>query len=217
MKNEVLDNTILDRFMIIGTCGPCVEIGAYVASCLKFDPSSLIKEVQVPGTTLCTWNPKYKVNILLIQLDQCCTVVYVVAKNSFYYATEVTALPSKTPPGSILVACYTEDVKPSHKEPRVLISDAVVWGIGNGKVEELRTLHVADRYRILREEFGPLLSHNQTDENSRVYVQYLVLQWCGYMDAAKGFVLGTITVGHEIDGLVMLRDNDALRPCLIIK
>ena len=203
--------------MIIGTCGPCVEVGSYISSCLAFDPSSLIKENEVPGTTLCTWNPKHKVNILLIQLDECCTVVYVFEKNSFYYSTEVTALPSKTPPGSILVACYTEDIMPSHKEPRVLVQDVVTWGVGNGVVEELRTLHVKDRYRILREEFAPLLSQNSTGAKAVVKVQYLVLQWCGYIDAANGFVLGTVSVGHEIEGLIMLRDNDALRPCVIVK
>ena len=203
--------------MIIGTCGPCVEIGAYITSCLAFEPSSLIKEKEVSGTTLCTWNPKYKVNILLIQLDECCTVVYVVEKNSFYYATEVSALPSKTPPGSILVACYTEDIMPSHKEPRVLVQDVVTWGVGNGAVEELRTLHVVDRYRILREEFSPLLSDNSNGVKGAVNVQYLVLQWCGYFNAASGFVLGTISVGHEIEGLIMLRERDALRPCVIVQ
>ena len=213
----MLKNSLLDRFMIIGTCGPCVEIGAYIAPCLAFEPSSLIKESEVPSTTLCTWNPKHKVNILLVQLDKCCTVVYVVARNSFYYATEVTALPNKTPPGSILVACYTEDVLESHKEPRVLVQDVVKWGVGNDVVEELRTIHVADRYRILREEFLPLLSHHRTSGTGAVYVQYLVLQWCGYLDAARGFIRGTISVGHEIDGLIMLRDNDALRPCKIIQ
>ena len=216
MEKSLLNNTILDRFMIIGTCGPCVEFGAHVAPCLAFDPSSLIKESEVSSTTFCTWNPKHKVNILLMQLDQCCTVVYVLEKNSFYYATEVTALPSLTPSGSILVACYTEDVMPSHKEPRILIQDVVSWGIGNDMVEQLRTIHVADRYRILREELSPLLSQNRLNENSAKYVQYLVLQWCGYHDAAKGFMNGSVAVGHEVDGLIMLRDNDALRPCVIV-
>ena len=217
MEKSLLRNTVLDRFMIIGTCGPCVELGAHIAPCLAFDPMSLINESEVPSTTLCTWNPKHKVEILLIQLDECCSVVYVLEKNSFYYATEVTALPSNTPPGSILVACYTEDVMPSHKEPRILIQDVVTWGVGNNVVEQLRTIHVEDRYRILREEFSPLLLQNRTGNNSAIYVQYLVLQWCGYHDAAKGFVNGTIAVGHEVEGLTMLREFDALRPCKIFR
>jgi hypothetical protein len=210
---KTLQNTILERFMIIGTCGPCVEIGDYIAPCVAFDPSAHVREAQVSSGTLCTWNPKHKVAILLVQLDQCCTVVYVTAKNSFYYATEVTALPSNTPAGSILVACYTEDVMPSHKEPRVLIHDVVTWGVGNAVVEQLRTIHVTDRYRILREEFAPLL--HQTTVAKATHVQYLVLQWCGYIDAAKSLINGTVNVGHDVDGLLMLRENDALRPCTI--
>jgi len=219
MQKSLLDNTLLDRFMLIGACGPCVEIGDHIARCVAFDPSGRVREEDVKGTTLCTWNPKHKVHLLLAQLDECCTVVYVVEKNSFYYATEVTALPSNTPPGSILVACYTEDVMVSHKEPRVLIHDVVTWGVGNGVVEQLRTLHVADRYRILREEFAPLLVRKSRTTQGAIQtastMQYCVLQWCGFLDAAKGFVNGTVPVGHEVDGLIMLRENDALRPCTV--
>jgi hypothetical protein len=218
MKKFSLDNTLLDRFMLIGTCGPCVEIGGHIASCVAFDPSGRVREGEVKRGTLCTWNPKHKVHLLLVQLDECCTVVYVVEKHSFYYATEVTALPSNTPTGSILVACYTEDVMPTHKEPRVLIHDVVTWGVGNAVVESLRTLHVTDRYRILREEFAPLLVQKRTTTQgvqAACPVQYCVLQWCGFLDAAKGFVNGSIEVGHEVDGLLMLRENDALRPCMV--
>ena len=84
MQKYQLENTILDRFMIIGMNGPCVEICSYIEPCTAFNPESCINEADVPSTALCTWNPKHKVEILLVQLDQCCTIVYVADKNSFY-------------------------------------------------------------------------------------------------------------------------------------
>ena len=76
-----------------------------------------IHEAVVYSGTLCTRDAKQKVTIL----DLCCTVVYVPEANSFYYETEVTALPIYTPPGSILVACCMEDARPNYKVPRVVL------------------------------------------------------------------------------------------------
>ena len=152
--------------------------------------------------TYFTWLPKEYVSIALLQIEGSITVVYVPEKQSMFYASEVTKLPQGVPVGTVLVGVYTEDSHVSHRTPRVLVHDVLSWGSHSRPVSPLATHTACKRYSCLRENLLPLL------QDSR----YIVLQWCGFLPAARKFLTGGVSVGHEVGGLVAMFDNAAGAP-----
>ena len=204
-----LVHTIGSRFMILATCGPCVELGDHIATCMEFDVSETIAITDIPPTNLVTWVPRNRVPILLISLGDSCTVVFVQETGKFYYASETVALPHNMPAGSILLAHYTEDDGIGCRSPRVLIYDVAAWGSGTNRTQyvDVTKVNPHDRYRILREEFDPLLKENNNTKT--------VLQWCGYLEGARQFLNGTMPVGHDVETLLELCTENALRPRIV--
>jgi hypothetical protein len=204
-------HSIRSRFMILATCGPCVELGDYVAKCMEFDVSDTIAITDIPATNLVTWVPLNRVPILLISLGDSCTVVFVQETGKFYYASETVALPHNIPAGCILLAHYTEDDGIGCRSPRVLIYDVATWGSGTNRMQyvDVTTVNPHDRYRILREEFDPLLKQAKNTKT--------VLQWCGYVEGARQFLNGNVSVGHDVETLLELCTENALRPRLVTK
>jgi hypothetical protein len=214
---NTMDGNVLRRFMTIGTCGPCVQLGDYIDKCMEFNPTGTIEETELCNMSLVTWVPQCRVPILLISLGDACTAVCIQETGNVYYATETISLPAKTPAGCILLAHYTEDVIDSHRRPRVLVYDVATWGTSMSssayaqriQYEDLSTVAPKERYRILREELGPLLHSCTATSNT------IVLQWVGYIDGARKFLDGTIHVGHEVETLLELSRENALRPKLL--
>ncbi|KAJ1468615.1 hypothetical protein T484DRAFT_1754993 [Baffinella frigidus] len=204
-----LEHTIRSRFMILATCGPCVELGDHIGKCMEFTTSNTVAITDIPSTNLVTWVPRNRVPILLISLGDACTAVFVQETGKCFYASETVALPHNIPAGCILMAHYTEDHGPEFRSPRVLIYDVVTWGSGTNRLQyvDVTTVNPHDRYRILREEFNPLLKH--TDNTNTV------LQWCGYVEGAREFLDGAMVVGHEVETLLELSTENALRPRLV--
>lgn len=204
-----LKNTIRSRFMILATCGPCVELGDHIERCLEFDISNTLAITEVAETSLMTWVPRNRVPILLISLGDACTAVFVQETGKCYYASETVALPHNIPPGCILLAHYTEDIGPVSPSPRVLIYDVATWGSGTNRMQyvDVAKVNSHDRYRILREEFDPLLKGMKDTQT--------VLQWCGYLQGARQFLDGTVRVGHEVETLLELSNENALKPRIL--
>jgi hypothetical protein len=205
-----LEHTIRSRFMILATCGPCVELGDHIGKCMEFQPFGTVAITDIPETNLVTWVPRSRVPILLISLGDACTAVFVQETGKCYYASEAVALPHNTPAGSIILAHYTEDTGIAFRSPRVLIYDVATWGSGTNRMQyvDVTNVNPYDRYRILREELNPLLL--QTDDTNNT-----ILQWCGYVEGAREFVNGTINVGHEVETLLELSTENALTPRLV--
>jgi len=115
-------------------------------------------------------------------------------------------LPRETPVGTVLIAVYTEDEREHFRVPRVLIHDVLAWG---DTFETSRTpldqRAAVTRYKLLRERLLPLI----------VNQRYLVLQWCGFLAAAKQFLSGEVAVGHRVGGLVAILDGTAGAPCAL--
>jgi hypothetical protein len=204
-----LKYNIHSRFMILGTCGPCVELGDHIERCIEFDISQTVAITEVSDTSLLTWVPRNRVPILLISLGDSCTAVFVRSTGKCYYASETVALPHDIPAGCTLLAHYTEDVGPEGNSPRVLIYDVATWGSGTNRTQyvDLRNTNVHDRYRILREEFDPLLKGMKETK--------VVLQWCGYLEGAREFLNGSVAVGHEVETLVKLSSENAMKPIFV--
>ena len=153
-----------------------------------------------------TWLPNEYVSIALMQVDHGCTLVYVPTLQEIFFASDVTMLPKDTPSGTVLVGLYTEDQKPHFRVPRILVHDVLAWGqTFEGSRTPLEQRAAASRYKLLREQFQPLL----------VNERYLVLQWCGFLSAAKKFLSGEVTVGHPVGGLVAILDGAAGAPCAL--
>lgn len=220
---------IMDRFLIVGTSAPCVRVGPHVGQCTQYaPPMSPSRETDPPlqwgkdndgdqdSDALFTWLPQHRVSILLCKISAHSTVVYVCATELFFYASNVTSLPSSTPAGTILAAVYTEDVHGSHREPRVLVNDVLFWGSGCDswglpRSEDLTETPANDRYRVLRERFGPQLQQESC---------CIVLQWLGYRNAAKRFLPihahdNAIKVGHKVGGLLTVHASSALHPSVV--
>jgi hypothetical protein len=204
-----LEHTIRSRFMILATCGPCVELGDHIARCLEFDVSQTVAMTEVAETSLVTWIPRNRVPILLISLGNASTAVFVQETGKCFYASEIVALPHNIPAGCILLAHYTEDISPGSRSPRVLIYDVATWGSGTNRMQyvDVSTVNVYDRYRILREEFDPLLRETKHT--------HTVLQWCGYLQGARQFLDGTVAVGHEVETLLELSRENSLIPRIV--
>jgi hypothetical protein len=214
---DTIDGNILRRFMTVGTCGPCVQLGGYIDKCIAFDPTQTIEETELCDKSMMTWVPRFRVPILLISLGDACTAVCIQETAKVYYASDTISLPPKTPAGCILLAHYTEDVIDSYRRPRVLVYDVVTWGTSMSpssfmqmiQCEDLSTVRPEERYRILREEFDPLLRSSTDTSNT------IVLQWVGYKEGARKFLDGTMHVGHEVETLLELSEENALRPRLL--
>jgi hypothetical protein len=227
------NGNILDRFMTLGTCGPCVEIGDHVSLCMDFKFQSG-RLSDVGEHSLVTWVPKNRVSVMMIALGNCCTAVYIVETKHIYYASDTISLPSDVPAGTILLANYTEDLKDNYREPRVLVYDVICWGakpdsmdIGGYpggmryKYTNMQYVHADDRYTLLREDFGDMLekeklrnllhAHPDTPPRSST----IILQWVGFASAASQFLHGGIQVGHEVSTLLQLSDSNALHPVLM--
>jgi hypothetical protein len=194
---------ILSRFMTLGTCGPCVEMGDHFDMCLQFSIGA-VNGKDAAEKTLWTWVPRSRVSILLIALGNACTAVYVQETGKTYYATDTISLPPTVPAGSVLIAQYTEDVQGMYRAPRVLVYDVAAWGTGTlrHQYEDLRAVNPEDRYRILREDFDCLVSKGCA----------ILLQWVGYREGAQQFLDGGVNVGHEVSTLLQLSTENALRP-----
>jgi hypothetical protein len=221
---------IMDRFLIIGTSAPCVRVGPHIEQCTQYAaPMSPSRESAIPlrwgednnskedRNALFTWLPRYRVLLLLCKISAHCTAVYVCETGLFFYASDVTSLPGGTPAGTILAAVYTEDVHGSHREPRVLVNDVLFWGAGCDswglpRSDDLTQMPANERYRILRENFGPQLQHE---------AGCIVLQWLGYHNAAQKFLPthapcdGAIAVGHKVGGLLTVNAKSALHPRIV--
>ena len=156
--------------------------------------------------TLFTWLPDAYVSIALLQVAGGFTLVYLPSVKEFYFASDVTMLPRETPVGTVLIAVYTEDEREHFRVPRVLIHDVLAWG---DTFETSRTpldqRAAVTRYKLLRERLLPLI----------VNQRYLVLQWCGFLTAAKQFLSGELAVGHRVGGLVAILDGAAGAPCAL--
>lgn len=156
--------------------------------------------------TLFTWLPDAYVSIALLQVDGGFTLVYMPCFKEFYFASDVTMLPRGTPIGTVLIGVYTEDERAHFRVPRVLIHDVLAWG---DAIETTRTpleqRAAIRRYKLLREHLLPLITNQR----------YLVLQWCGFLTAAKKFLNGTLAVGHRVGGLVAILDGAAGAPCAL--
>jgi hypothetical protein len=204
-----LEHTIRSRFMILATCGPCVELGDHIDKCIEFNVSNTVAMTEVADLNLVTWVPRNRVPILLISLGDACTAIFVPETGKCYYASETVALPRNTPAGCILLAHYTEDQGVECRSPRVLIYDVATWGSGTNRMQyvDVTRVNPHDRYRILREEFDPLLK--QTNHT------HTVLQWCGYLEGARQFINGTMPVGHEVETLLELSTENALKPRIV--
>jgi hypothetical protein len=222
---------ILDRFMTLGTCGPCVELGDHIALCMEFYFLNGVSS-NVSGSSLVTWVPKDRVSIILIALGNCCTAVCICATKEIYYATGTISLPPGVPAGTMLLAHYTEDLKGMHREPRVLVYDVLCWGAKPDMMDidesasryeyrNMQYVNAGDRYRMLREDFDTLLK----TENLRVLLtahpdapphsSTIVLQWVGFVGAASQFLNGGIDVGHAVSSLLQMSDIDAVHPILL--
>jgi hypothetical protein len=208
---------ILNRFLYVGTCSPCMAVGDHVELCMQFELSPPEDLAGVGDTSLVTWVPKTRVAILLVALGDTCTAVYVVATGRMFYATETISLPSGVPAGTILLAHYTEDMRGSYREPRVLVYDVACWGHGTHahQYENLRSVPPQDRYRLLRDEFTPLLAADKARKCSTNASSTIVLQWVGYKAGACQFLHGGVQVGHEVETLLALSHTDALRPTVL--
>jgi hypothetical protein len=220
MSTAGLSGSILNRFMTVGTCSPCVQLGDHISICMDFGPVWGVHIDEVSADSLLTWVPKHRVAIMLIALGQNCTAVWVADTGKIFYATDTISLPTGVPAGTILLANYTEDVKGTYREPRVLVYDVVAWGAAHDSpysYDNMRSVTPEDRYRKLREDFDPLLKSNQLlkqlhgDKSSNT----IVLQWVGFKQGAVQFLNGGVKVGHDVDTLLQLSDTDALCPVVI--
>ena len=156
--------------------------------------------------TLFTWLPDAYVSIALLQVEGGFTLVYLPSVKEFYFASDVTMLPRETPAGTVLIGVYTEDEREHFRVPRVLIHDVLAWG---DTFETSRTpldqRAAVTRYKLLRERLIPLIANQR----------YLLLQWCGFLTAAKQFLSGEVAVGHRVGGLVAILDGTAGAPCAL--
>lgn len=156
--------------------------------------------------TLFTWLPDAYVSIALLQVEGGFTLVYLPCFKEFYFASDVTMLPRETPVGTVLIGVYTEDEREHFRVPRVLIHDVLAWG---DTFETSRTpldqRAAVTRYKLLRERLIPLIANQR----------YLLLQWCGFLTAAKQFLSGEVAVGHRVGGLVAILDGTAGAPCAL--
>jgi len=221
---------ILDRFMTLGTCGPCVELGDHISLCMDFKFVVGKRSSEVGASSLVTWVPKDRVSIILIALGNSCTAVCVVDTKKIYYATGTISLPPDVPAGTMLLGHYTEDSKGTYREPRVLIYDVICWGAKpdsmavdyqcNNRYEyrNMQKVEACDRYRMLREDFDDLLKAEKlrvllaTPPDTPPRSATIVLQWVGFVGAASRFLHGGIDVGHDVSTLLQLSDEDALHP-----
>ncbi|KAJ1464928.1 hypothetical protein T484DRAFT_1757746 [Baffinella frigidus] len=219
MSTVGLEGSILNRFMSVGTCSPCVQLGDHISLCMQFAPIWGISVSEVACNSLVTWVPENRVAIILIALGNNCTAVWVADTGKIYYATETISLPSEVPAGTVLLANYTEDVKGSYREPRVLVYDVVAWGSSTNPYgyDNMRSVSAEDRYRKLREELGPLLQADKTLKASleNQPSNTIVLQWVGFKEGALQFLYGGLAVGHSVATLVQLSDEDAVMPLIL--
>jgi hypothetical protein len=225
LGNNGLEGTILNRFMAVATCSPCVQLGDHIGMCMDFSPVWGTPVSEVAPNSLVTWVPKNRVAIILIALGNNCTAVWVAETGKFYYATDTISLPPAVPAGTVLLANYTEDGKETYRQPRVLVYDVAAWGsasVGDDSLpdsysyDNMRSVSPEDRYRKLREDFDPLLKCDkfnvpvQSQSNNTI-----VLQWVGFKQGAQHFLDGRVVVGHDVETLLKLSEVDALMPELL--
>jgi hypothetical protein len=224
---------IMDRFMTLGTCGPCVELGDHISICMEFSFINNKPMSHVGENSLLTWVPQDRVPIILVALGNSCTAVCIVETKKIYYASNVISLPGDVPAGSILLAHYTEDLIGSYREPRVLVYDVVCWGVtldvmkvdnlcsnrsNRYQYRNMQNVSASDRYSLLRDDFDDLLKADDVrnllnaSPDAPPRSRTIVLQWVGFASAASQFLHGGINVGHCVSTLLQLSDQNALNP-----